>query len=201
MKLLKPFVRIVDDDQTVCESLGFFLRLAGWETKVYSSAVGFLKEDDLAHPGCVILDVRMPEMNGLELQQEMLKRRINLPIIFLTAHGDIDMAVQCIKAGAYNFLVKPPDPDRLQELVRDSIAKNIEEMKRNVDRSRMQDLFNGLTSAEQNVARLIGKGLGPSKIAELLSISERTVKAHRSNIFSKLDLENAVELSHFLQEL
>lgn len=105
--MLSPVVRIVDDDASVCESQSFFLQLAGFRTRSFSSAEDFLRDDDAEAPGCIILDVRMGGMTGIELQQELNRRGSDLPIIFLSAHGDIEMAMSCVEAGAFNFLVKP----------------------------------------------------------------------------------------------
>lgn len=115
--MLSPVVRIVDDDASVCESQSFFLQLAGFRTRSFSSAEDFLRDDDAEAPGCIILDVRMGGMTGIELQQELNRRGSDLPIIFLSAHGDIEMAMSCVEAGAFNFLVKPPEPEKLQSLV------------------------------------------------------------------------------------
>ena len=114
-------IRIVDDDEDMRESLSFLLESEGWQCAAYASAREFLIEDAGSVPGCLILDIRMPEMTGLELQQEMNRRKIFLPIVFLTGHGSIDMAVSAMKSGAVEFLQKPVDHARLLGIVRDSI--------------------------------------------------------------------------------
>lgn len=116
-------IRIVDDDEDMRESLSFLLESEGWKCSAYSSAREFLIEDAGSVPGCLILDIRMPEMTGLELQQEMNRRKIFLPIVFLTGHGSIDMAVSAMKSGAVEFLQKPVDHARLLGIVRDCVRR------------------------------------------------------------------------------
>lgn len=201
MKLTTPIIRIVDDDKTVSDSLSFFLNLAGLQTRSFSSAEDFLRSDDPERLGCLILDVRMEGMTGIELQAELKRRDSDLPIIFLSAHGDIEMAVNCVENGAFNFLVKPPDPDKLLELVNQAVAKNKQVRREKAYAERLREQFETLTAAEKKVSYQIAKGLPNSRIAEILEISERTVQSHRANIFAKLDLENPVELNEFLREM
>lgn len=200
MKAFDPVIRIVDDDQTVRNALTVFLQMADLNVLCYESAGRFLNEDDFTRPGVVILDVRMPEMNGIECQMEMKRRRIELPIIFLSAHGDIEMAAEAVRAGAKNFLVKPPKSEKLLALVEEAMAESVERTKeraygRSLDRQWML-----LTPAEQRVAAMVVKGLSNSVVADALEISERTIRAHKEAIYRKLDIENAVELAEFLRE-
>lgn len=201
MKLLTPIIRIVDDDKTVSDSLSFFLNLAGLQTRSFSSAEDFLRSDDPERLGCLILDVRMEGMTGIELQAELKREGSDLPIIFLSAHGDIEMAVSCVENGAFNFLVKPPDPDKLLDLVSKAVAKNKQVRREKAYAESLREQFETLTAAEKKVSYQIAKGLPNSRIAEILEISERTVQSHRANIFAKLDLENPVELNEFLREM
>lgn len=149
MANLTPLVRIVDDDPTICDSQSFFLQLAGWQTVTYQDPVTFLERDDWDRPGCIILDVRMPSLSGLEVQQELNKRGVDLPIIFLSAHGDIEMAMNCVEQGAFNFLVKPPIPEKLKDLVEKAIKLNKSQRKIKKETEELQKLFNQLTSTEQ----------------------------------------------------
>ena len=110
-----PIVRIVDDDETFCMSQKMFLQAMGWFVLIYNSAKTFLEDDDPSQPGCLILDMRMPEMTGLELQTALVARGAPLPIIFLTGHGDVNMAVHALQHGAFDFLQKPVDPEKLNE--------------------------------------------------------------------------------------
>ena len=201
MANLTPLVRIVDDDPTICDSQSFFLQLAGWQTVTYQDPVTFLERDDWDRPGCIILDVRMPSLSGLEVQQELNKRGVDLPIIFLSAHGDIEMAMNCVEQGAFNFLVKPPIPEKLKDLVEKAIKLNKSQRKIKKETEELQKLFNQLTSTEQMVARQVAKGLPNKTIGEVLDMSERTVQSHRSKVFAKLDVGNAVELFQFLTDM
>lgn len=201
MANLTPLVRIVDDDPTICDSQSFFLQLAGWQTVTYQDPVTFLERDDWDRPGCIILDVRMPSLSGLEVQQELNKRGVDLPIIFLSAHGDIEMAMNCVEQGAFNFLVKPPIPEKLKDLVEKAIKLNKSQRKIKKETEELQKLFSQLTSTEQMVARQVAKGWTNKMIGEVLDMSERTVQSHRSKVFAKLDVGNAVELFQFLSDM
>ena len=201
MANLTPLVRIVDDDPTICESQSFFLQLAGWQTVTYQNPNTFLERDDWARPGCIILDVRMPSLSGLEVQKELNKRGVDLPVIFLSAHGDIEMAMNCVEQGAFNFLVKPPLPEKLKDLVEKAIKLNKSQRRIKKEAMELQRLFSSLTSTEQLVARQVAKGLSNKLVGEVLGMSERTVQSHRGKIFSKLDVENAVELFQFVSDM
>lgn len=197
---LAVLIRIVDDDLTVCEAQSFFLRMAGFDVATYENPKDFLSKDDLSRPGCMILDVRMPEMTGLELQMEMKRQKIDLPIIFLSAHGDIEMAIDCVQKGAFNFLVKPPVPEKLLELVEEAVKKNRQDRRQAQYVAQLQAQFETLTPAERRVAVMIAKGLSNKVVAETLGVSERTVQTQRANVYAKLECENAVEVSEFLHE-
>lgn len=200
-KQLSPVVRIVDDDPTVCESQSFFLRLAGFQTKTFPSAEAFLEKDDPSRPGCIILDVRMGGMTGIELQQELNRRGSDLPIIFLSAHGDIEMAMACVEAGAYNFLVKPPVPEKLQALVTKAVENNKLVRREKAYAQDLKNKFKTLTATEKALSYQFAKGLSNPQISKLYSVSERTVQTHRTHIYEKLDVENPVELNDFLREM
>lgn len=197
----EPVVRLVDDDRSVLDALGTYLDLAGFSTVAYDSAERFLKEDDLRIPGCAVLDVRMPRMTGIELQHEMIRRKIDLPVIFLSAHGDIAMAVEAVKAGAKTFLVKPPKLEELAETIAEAIRENVERRAKERDWRALRTQFEALTPSEAAVAGMIVKGLTNAVIGETLGMAERTVKAHRAAVFEKLDVANAVELADFMHEM
>ena len=170
-------------------------------TVTYQDPVTFLERDDWDRPGCIILDVRMPSLSGLEVKQELNKRGVGLPIIFLSAYGDIEMAMNCVEQGAFNFLVKPPIPEKLKDLVEKAIKLNKSQRKIKKETEELQKLFSQLTSTEQMVARQVAKGLTNKMIGEVLDMSERTVQSHRSKVFAKLDVGNAVELFQFLSDM
>ena len=198
--MVKALVRLVDDDAGVRDALTAFLQMADYETVAYASAADFLEKDDHNRPGCVVLDVRMPDMNGLELQAEMKRRRITLPIIFLSAHGDIEMAAEAVRAGAKNFLVKPPKPEKLTALIDEATAECETQYRNRAYGEKLQAVWATLTPAEAQVAVMVAKGLTNSVIAEALEVGERTVRSHREAVYRKLDVENAVELGDFLRE-
>ena len=196
---LLPLIRIVDDDPKVLASEAFLVTMAGFQTITYENAQSFLENYDNVRPGCVLLDIRMPGMSGLQLQDEMLKREIDLPIIFLTGHGDIDMAVKALQTGATDFLVKPPAPDRLKISLQKAVDKNIEDRKRREEKEHHLELFKKLTPSEQSVVLKIAHGEMNKVIAFNLGVSEQAVKNWRSSIFQKLDCKNAIELNSFLR--
>ena len=194
---ISPVVRLVDDDYTVLDALTVFLEMADMTVRRYSSAQAFLDEDDPDVPGVLVLDVRMPGMSGIELQAELKRRKIDLPVIFLSAHGDIEMAAEAVRAGAMNFLVKPPKPEKLLALIREAVAKSIEDRRGNS----LEKLWETLAPAERQVTVMVAKGLGNAVVAEALCVAERTVRSHKESIYRKLEVENAVELSDFLRDL
>lgn len=182
----KTLVRIVDDDKDLRESAEMMLSYAGWKVSTYPDAGAFLTEDSPSVPGCAVVDIRMPGMSGPELQAEMLRRSISLPIIILTGHANVDLAVMTLKAGAFDFLQKPVDEIVLLE----TISKACEEsLKRSLGLMSAQELkkrFNTLSAREKDVAKLIADGLTTKAIAERLGISDWTVYEHKSEIYKKL---------------
>lgn len=168
---LTPVVRIVDDDEKVLASEAFLVNMAGFRTSTYNSAKEFLEKDDPLFPGCVILDIRMPEMSGLKLQEEMKKREIDLPIIFLTGHGDIDMAVKAMLTGATDFIVKPPEPNRLKEALAKAVAKNQNDREAAETCEEMCTQFDLLTPAEKKAAEMIALGKHNKVISFELEVS------------------------------
>lgn len=199
--LYPPLVRIVDDEESVRRSASFTLRVAGFNAVTYESARDFLDRDDLRHPGCVVLDVRMPEMSGLELQQEMLRRGIDLPILFLTGHGDVGMAVSALKLGADDFCEKPIEPAKLREAVNRMTERNIAERRRAIRVEGMRAKYETLTEREKEILRRVALDQMNKQIAIDLDIQEHTVKIHRSNACKKLEVRSALEIHHFLTEI
>lgn len=198
---LNPIIRIVDDNEQVLASEAFLVKMAGYRTAAYTSAKAFLEQDDPLFPGSVILDIRMPEMSGLQLQEEMKDRGIDLPIIFLTGHGDIDMAVKALLTGASDFIVKPPKPERLKDALAKAVKLNIESRLKKEDLEEGRELFDRLTPAEKRAAEQIAIGSLNKVIAFELNVSEQAVKNWRSSVFHKLGCKNAVELNSFLRRI
>ena len=175
--------------------------MEGWQTAQYLSAEEFLSKDDSERPGCIILDIRMPGLNGMELQSLMMEKNIDLPIIFLTGHGDIDMAVSALKKGAVDFLVKPANDERLQEAVKHAVEKNILSRQKNIEHDNMLELYEQLTEREKDVAPMVANGTANKVIAIDLDISENSVKKYRSSILEKLQVRTIVELTDFLRQI
>lgn len=196
-----PLARIVDDEETVRNSESFTLRVAGIQTVVYESAEDFLEHDDMRHPGCVVLDVRMPGMSGLEHQEEMTRRGIDLPILFISGHGDIPMAVAALKRGAHDFCEKPVAPDKFRAAVRGMIEANIASRRAAIESAGKRELYDSLTPREADILKLVAQNLLNREIAEKLGIQEHTVKIHRSNGCRKLGVRSALEVSSLLREI
>lgn len=196
-----PLARIVDDEETVRNSESFTLRVAGIQTVVYESAEDFLEHDDMRHPGCVVLDVRMPGMSGLELQEEMTRRGIDLPILFISGHGDIPMAVAALKRGAHDFCEKPVAPDKFRAAVREMIEANVASRRAAIESAGKRELYDPLTPREADILKLVAQNLLNREIAEKLGIQEHTVKIHRSNGCRKLGVRSALEVSSLLREI
>jgi len=182
-------VFLVDDDDAVRGALALLLETAGFAVNTFASAEEFLAAYRLERPGCLLLDVRMPGMNGPKLQAELKRRGVTLPIIFLSGHGDIPLAVQTIKSGAVDFLTKPVQGSVLIEQVREVLARN---------HHRCACLA-GLTGREWQVLKLAVEGLTNKEIAQSLAISHRTVEVHRTRILRKTGATNLLELARLVE--
>ena len=193
-------VRIVDDNEEYRNSEAFMLRMFGYNVADYPSALSFLEEDDPSIPGCLILDVKMPEMSGIELQQVMTEKEIRLPVIFLTGHGDVEMAVHTIQKGASGFLQKPVAPEKLKEAVAKALETDLLCREQELHRQHAKEKYDSLTGREKEVCELVVKGLLNKQIAIELGITEHTVKVHRASIKYKLQVNTPVALVNLLQE-
>lgn len=195
-----PVVRIVDDDGDR-EALAFMLESSGWKVQAYSSARDFLVNDAPSQPGCVVLDVRMPGMTGLELQEEMNRRGFRLPIIFLTAHGDVAMAVGAMQKGAVNFLLKPIDPAAFARAVSQAVQLQGRIQNDALAPGECIARFESLSERQQEIVSMIADGFLNREVAVKLGISERTVEGHRYNAFKLLGVKNRSELARFLSRV
>lgn len=196
-----PLVRIVDDDEALRGSLEFMLTCEGYETASYPSAAAFLIADMPSRPGCVVLDVMMPNMTGLELQEEMNRRGIDLPVIFLTAHGTIDMAVETMRAGAWDFQQKPIQAERFLQAIARAVEKDRLRREGARDDREERRLYDSLTDREKEIGRLVGQGFINKVIAERLGISKRTVDHIRAAALTKLGLHSVAELAGFFERM
>lgn len=194
-----PLVRVVDDDAEQLKSLAFLLRMGGWEVMSYQSASSFLEMDDPRRPGCLLLDHRMPGMTGMELHETLVERGSNLPVIFLSAHGDIPMAMQAVHRGAMDFLVKPAAPDTLLAAVEKAVKKNLADIAEEAGQADFSERAARLTERELEVARLVAGGLLNKQIADRLDISLATVKLHRGNAARKLGVRSAIAIARALE--
>lgn len=192
-------VRIVDDDAEQLKSLAFLLRMGGFEVMTYQSAQSFLEMDDPRKPGCLLLDHRMPGMTGMELQAELVERGSLLPVIFLSAHGNIPMAMQAVHRGAMDFLVKPAAPDVLIAAVEKAVKKSFEDLAADAGQADLAEKAATLSDRELEVARLVAHGLLNKQIGDKLGISLPTVKLHRGNAAKKLGVRSAVAMAKALE--
>ena len=190
----EPAVFVVDDDPAVRDSLELLLRSVGLKGETYSSANEFLEGYDAAKPGCLVLDVRMPGMSGLELQQELEKLHSTLPIIFLTAHGDVPMAVTAVKAGAADFVQKPFRDQDLIDKIQHAIGADARVRKILADRQEILSRIESLTSREHEVMDMVVDGNANKVIAIDLGLSQRTVEIHRARVMRKMEADSVSQL-------
>ncbi len=195
-----PVIRIIDDDDAMRKSWAFLIEDEGWEVVTYSDALTFLSSNDFIRPGCLLLDVRMPHMSGLELQTKLREVGCDLPIIFVSGHGDIDMAVNTLKAGVIDFLQKPVDDQRLLDTIENAVAKNLSERRNFAEVSDFKSRFEQLTQREREVIRMVARGYANKEVAREFGISEKTVQVHRGAAYRKLDLHNAAEIARLLMK-
>lgn len=199
MESLKPLVRVIDDDDAMRRSWAFLIEGEGWDVAVYSDALDFISSGDFQRPGCLVLDVRMPRMSGLELQDKMRELGIDLPIIFISGHGDIDMAVQTILNGAYDFVQKPVDEQRLVRSVIRAASDSVMKAEGQVSDEAAAALVATLTERELEVAKLVAQGLVSRTIGERLGISPRTAELHRAHALKKLSVTGPEPLKNILR--
>ena len=193
-----PIVFVVDDDISVRESLESLIRHAGWEPETFASAQEFLARPRASTPSCLILDVSLPDLNGLDLQKRIASDRMNMPIIFVTGYGDVPMTVKAMKAGAIEFLTKPFDDDALLSAVRQAIERSRNALRRESEIGALKDCYAVLTPREREVLALVVSGLSNKQVGGELGISEITVKAHRGRVMQKMhaaSLPNLVKMA------
>jgi two-component system, LuxR family, response regulator FixJ len=187
-------VHVVDDDEAVRESLAFLLRTARIEVKTYDSAVTFLDSRPQVGSGCVITDVRMPEVSGIDLLKRLRELAISLPVIVITGHGDVPLAVEAMKLGAVDFLEKPFDDDALLAAVHSALASEGDSSKRTAELTELNEKLKALSNRERQVLEGLVKGHPNKTIAYDLGISPRTVEIYRANVMTKMDAGSLSEL-------
>jgi len=195
---VKPTVFLVDDDSGSRNSMRFLLESEGLSVEPFDSARTFLEVYDPGRPGCLVLDVRMPEMDGLELQKRLQYLGQHLPIIFVTGHGDVPMCARAMKAGAVDFLEKPVDDETLLALVRKGLADGWQRYQRELEEHATQSRIERLSPREREVMQIMHGGKSIKQIATELGISIQTAAKHRSRVLEKLGIENEAELVRLL---
>jgi len=189
-----PVVFVVDDDISVRESLESLIRFSGWQPKVFGSALEFLSIPAVSAPNCLILDVGLPDLNGLDLQNRIAGERKDMPIIFITGHGDVPTSVKAMKGGAAEFLTKPFDDEVLLNAIRNAIEISVAALSDAEQLRLLQQRYASLTPREQEVMALVVSGLLNKHVGGELGISEITVKAHRGKVMSKMKADSLADL-------
>ncbi|MCK4341119.1 MAG: response regulator transcription factor [Phycisphaerae bacterium] len=190
----EPTVFVVDDDAALCEALQWLLESEGLPVKAYDSAEAFLAEYESGQPGCLVLDVRMRGMSGLELQSKLSEQDFAIPVIIITGHGDVPMAVRAVKAGALEFLEKPVHDQVLLEHIRQALVLDARRRRELEKRSAIHTRMKRLTPREHEVMEHVVAGAANKQIAARLGIKEKTVEVHRRRVMQKMGVQNAVDL-------
>ena len=201
MTTLQPIVFVVDDDVSVRESLDLLIRTAGWEPEAYASAEAFLARARALVPSCLVLDVSLPDLNGLDLQQRLGADRGDMPIIFITGHGDVPMTVRAMKAGAVEFLTKPFGSDALLSAIASAIERSRAALEHQAQMEVLHRRYATLSRRERDVMGLVVSGLLNKQIAGELRISEITVKAHRGKVMRKMGAGSLADLVKMAERL
>lgn len=198
---LSPTVYIVDDDVSIRESLSSLIRAEGMQVEVFASPLDFLALERLKDFSCVVLDVRMPGLDGLSLQDELLRRGWQPPIIFITGHGDVPDAVRAMKAGAIDFLKKPFEDFALLKAITTALSRVSSEFHKKLETAELQARHDQLTPREKEVLAMVIQGRPNKIIASELGISESTIKVHRHNVMNKMRFRSLPELALAMQRL
>jgi FixJ family two-component response regulator len=201
MNEIAPIVFVVDDDNLFRRSTERLIRVAGWNVQSFASASDFLKNPRPEGPACLVLDVHMPGLSGMDLQQELARMGLDIPIIFITGRGDIPMSVRAIKAGAMEFLAKPFRGPVLIAAIRSAIEKDRSALEKRVEIRNLRERYNQLTPREREVLVLIAEGLLNKQVAGKLKTTEATVKFHRGHIMKKMGVDSLVSLIRMTEKL
>lgn len=186
----KKLIHIVDDEESIRRSVSFMLKTSGYHVEAWSSGQAFLKQVKHAEQGCILLDVRMPEIDGLEVQRALAERGVTMPVVIMTGHGDISIAIRAMKAGAVDFLEKPFEKAALIAAVEESFQRIAHATDAAARAADAETILGVLTARERHVLEGLAKGLPNKTIAYDLNISPRTVEVHRANVMTKLDVRS-----------
>jgi FixJ family two-component response regulator len=190
----------IDDDASVRKGLARLLRSAGYKSEIFKSASDFLTRPPHSGPSCVIVDVQMPGLNGIELQEDLIRRRREEYLVFITGHGDIPMCAQAMKAGAVDFLRKPFRADELLQCVQNALLRSVERRRRSAEKNEARRLLDLLTPREFEVMQLVITGMLNKQIAGELGTAEKTVKVHRGRVMQKLGVTSVAQLVRLVQK-
>jgi len=196
-----PIVFVVDDDISVRESLASLICFAGWHPKTFASAQEFLSHPRIFVPSCLVLDVTLPDLDGLDLQKRIATDRADMPIIFITGHGDVPMTVRAMKAGAVEFFTKPYRDEVLLSAIRQAIECSHAALRREAEMRSIRDSYTSLSPRERQVMALVVRGLLNKQVGAELGISEITVKAHRGNMMRKMKADSIPDLVNMAARL
>ena len=199
MSLPNSLVFAIDDDPSVRKAVARLLRLAGYQSEIFQSASDFLKREPHTGPACVIVDIRMPGINGMDLQENLIQHGREEQLVFITGHGDISMCAQAMKAGAVDFLSKPIRGDELLECVDRALMRSAGQRQQSAEKNRAKQLLDLLTPREFEVMHLVIRGLLNKQIAGELGTAEQTVKIHRGRVMRKLRVTSVAELVRLVQ--
>jgi FixJ family two-component response regulator len=197
----RPIVFVVDDDPAVCLSMKRLIRSLGPEVQTFSSAQEFLRAKRPDAPGCLVLDVRLPDLSGLDLQKELNKANVDLPIVFVTGHADIPMSVRAMKAGAIEFLTKPFREQDLLEAIQHGIGQHRTAREQRAEVAELQQRYDSLTPREREVFLLVARGMLNKQIGDRLGASEKTIKIHRGQLIRKMKASSLPDLVRMSERL
>jgi FixJ family two-component response regulator len=200
MTVPNALVFVIDDDASVRKGVSRLLRSARYKSEAFESASAFLAREQHPGPACLIVDVRMPGINGMDLQETLIQRRREEQLVFVTGHGDISMCAQAMKAGAADFLPKPFRSDELLQCVERALIRSAEQRLRSADKNKTQHLLDSLTPREFEVMQLVITGMLNKQIAGVLGTAEKTVKVHRGRMMQKLGVTSVAELVRLVEK-
>jgi FixJ family two-component response regulator len=200
MNKRRPIVYIVDDDVSVGRALSLLLKSHGFKVQTFMRAADFLAFKHLKLPSCLVLDIQLPDISGLALQEAMAARQLAIPIVFITGHGDIPMSVKGMKAGAIDFLPKPFTKKKLLDAIKQAIVKNKVQIKEQAEISKIKRRIKTLSPRELEVFRLVAKGMLSKQIARKRGTALQTIKVHRGRVMQKMQAKTVTELIRFAQK-